>query len=155
MKKLVYILYILIISEFSVIAQSLSPISFNSGSITNEKNISFTASIGQIFIASNASAQQDLLSTSLNYKNVIEKNISHIKIYPNPTNNIIYFQKENKDINILYIYNGTGKLIKTLSIGALENGTINFSNFQRGIYFLNFSCTKSNAIFETIKLIKQ
>jgi hypothetical protein len=65
------------------------------------------------------------------------KNIknSNIKIYPNPTNNIINIEGLNKnENNTIQIFDVQGKLVITKTI--TEKGTIDLSELNKGVYVI-------------------
>jgi hypothetical protein len=60
---------------------------------------------------------------------------SNIKIYPNPTNNIINIEGLNKNENItIQIFDVQGKLVITKTIN--EKGTIDLSELNKGVYVI-------------------
>jgi hypothetical protein len=60
---------------------------------------------------------------------------SNIKIYPNPTNNIINIEGLNKnENNTIQIFDVQGKLVITKSI--TEKGTIDLSELNKGVYVI-------------------
>ena len=60
---------------------------------------------------------------------------SNIKIYPNPTNNIINIEGLNKnENNTIQIFDVQGKLVITKTIN--EKGTIDLSELNKGIYVI-------------------
>jgi len=69
-------------------------------------------------------------------------------IYPNPTNNILYFSNINiTHPYILSIYNYLGKVIIEKEVTKLDGNTLDISNFEKGLYILtiqneNFSFSK-------------
>lgn len=72
-----------------------------------------------------------------------------IRIYPNPTKDLIYIENpDNKIIKNLSLYNIDGKLI---SIYLYFDNYLDLSNLPTGLYFLNFN-VDNNII--TNKIIK-
>ena len=62
-------------------------------------------------------------------------NNSNIKIYPNPTDNIINIEGLNKnENNTIQIFDVQGKLVITKTI--TENGTIDLSELNKGVYVI-------------------
>ncbi len=60
---------------------------------------------------------------------------SNIKIYPNPTNNIINIEGLNKnENNTIQIFDVQGKLVITKTI--TEKGTIDLSELNKGVYVI-------------------
>jgi PKD repeat protein len=61
--------------------------------------------------------------------------ISNIKIYPNPTNNIINIEGLNKnENNTIQIFDVQGKLVITKNI--TEKGTVDLSELNKGVYVI-------------------
>jgi hypothetical protein len=59
----------------------------------------------------------------------------NIKIYPNPTNNIIYIEGlDNNKSNTIQIFDVQGKLVLTKTIN--EKGTIDLSELNKGVYVI-------------------
>jgi hypothetical protein len=127
---------------------------FNSGSHTTTGKIQYTASIGQVFLASSTLNQQDALTSSVSYKVEKQSENKFIKVYPNPAGQILNFTNTNASINYLYIFDCNGKIVKQQNINTMESGTLDIENLARGIYFLRFISEKNSRINETIKLIK-
>ena len=60
---------------------------------------------------------------------------ANIKIYPNPTNNIINIEGLNKnENNTILIFDVQGKLVITKTIN--EKGTIDLSELNKGVYVI-------------------
>ena len=76
------------------------------------------------------------------------KLISDILLYPNPTNDFIYFNTENK-FDKIKVIDEKGKEIAILEI---QNGMIDLRKFNKGTYFLQNFCDDLNN--ETWKIIK-
>ena len=66
-------------------------------------------------------------------------------LYPNPTNDLIYFNNISEKIPYI-IFNNLGKVIKE---GEIENNKLNIDGFKSGVYFLKN--TKTNEVFKIIK----
>lgn len=56
-----------------------------------------------------------------------------VKIYPNPTNGILYIELPKVDISKVEIFSITGQLVKDTH---LQNGTLNLEHLESGLYFL-------------------
>ena len=82
--------------------------------------------------------------------NINTINENNITIYPNPTSDKINFDFANNDILQINISDITGKTIISKT-EVQQNETIDLSNFENGIYFINIQTT--NEIFTT-KIIK-
>lgn len=73
---------------------------------------------------------------------------NNLKIYPNPTQGIIYFKNGNTPINRIEIYNLLGAQVKNIQ----NSNTINLSNIESGVYLAKIYSNKKTI---TKKIIKQ
>ena len=75
-------------------------------------------------------------------------------IYPNPTNDFINIKfKNHETINAIVLYDMTGKIIKlTNQPDSSDVIKIDFSNFQKGIYFLKVNFTNNETVSKKIML---
>jgi hypothetical protein len=74
-----------------------------------------------------------------------------IKIYPNPTNGILYITGDIQDDWTYKLYNAQGLLIKSASL----TNRINIENFDNGLYWLELnSDDKLRSIYKSIILIR-
>jgi len=87
------------------------------------------------------------LSTGLDDFSFDEK----LKVYPNPSDGIFYFESEEPGEIMLNIYNSVGILQRTISSDFEEQVEINISDFEKGIYIYKAFL---NGQEETGKLIK-
>jgi hypothetical protein len=79
-------------------------------------------------------SDSSMLSVTISTGNNDIKN-PNIKIYPNPTNNIINIEGLDKnEINTIQIFDVQGKLVITKNIN--EKGTIDLSELNKGIYVI-------------------
>jgi serine protease AprX len=88
------------------------------------------------------------LTNALNLEEV-SSNKSFV-VYPNPAENQITFQLENKQKGILYLYDVLGQNILTKEISE-NNNSIDIQNLSNGVYYYNF---ESNKVFKG-KIIKK
>lgn len=72
-----------------------------------------------------------------------------LNIYPNPANEILNIQREQKDAEITGIYNVMGELVK--SPGSYDD-LIDLSGLASGVYFLR---VKSDGVYDTHAFIKR
>ena len=84
--------------------------------------------------------------TDLAGLNEIKPNNIDFTIYPNPTNDRIFFSfsDENKDIYYLTIKNLSGKTVLMSPKPQLENG-IDVSQFKKGVYFVELIDNKTKS----------
>jgi hypothetical protein len=92
--------------------------------------------------------------------NPIENKINNLFIYPNPTNDIIYFEfgEMKNSINNLNTFNyqilsPIGKLLSSGTINSeiLENG-ISLDSYSAGLYYIQIF--SENLILKTFKITK-
>jgi hypothetical protein len=88
------------------------------------------------------------LTNALNLE-AIQSNPSFL-VYPNPAENQITFQLENKQKGIVYMYDVLGQNIVTKEISE-KNNSIDIQNLSNGVYYYNF---ESNKVFKG-KIIKK
>ena len=88
------------------------------------------------------------LTNALNLEEV-SSNKSFV-VYPNPAENQITFQLENKQKGILYLYDVLGQNILTKEISE-NNNSIDIQNLSNGVYYYNF---ESDKVFKG-KIIKK
>ena len=81
-----------------------------------------------------------------------ETKIDEIKLYPNPTNNIITIDLGNNNIKgaTITLLDMIGKTIKS-QIVINQNETIDLSNVSKGVYFISFNNMLGNQVFKVIK----
>jgi hypothetical protein len=68
-------------------------------------------------------------------ENVAQQQSQQIKVYPNPTSNILNIQYTDFEKKQLSITNVLGRIEKTLALQN-ENTSINMADFANGIYYL-------------------
>ena len=89
----------------------------------------------------------------------IKKDLDHLILYPNPTEEFSSFEFTVKDDTFLKIeiHNMNGVLINTLYNSRVKKGknrlTFNIANLKSGVYFIKF--IKDGDTLFTKKLIKQ
>lgn len=153
MQKAILIVFITFVSMLMGNAQSIVPVSFNAGSSHSNGKIMLTAAIGNAFIPTDFTIQQDITTNNLIIKTENkEQNKENISIYPNPANDIIYFGNKSYRILSINIYNSTGQLVKSQSDDLSQNGTLRIADLTKGIYFVQFILEHSQT--QTVKLIK-
>ena len=80
------------------------------------------------------------LTNALNLE-AIQSNQSFL-VYPNPAENQITFQLENKQKGIVYLYDVLGQNIATKEISE-NNNSIDIQNLSNGVYYYNFESNKT------------
>jgi len=133
-----------------VTANSQSVIqSVNSGSVISTNG---SVSVGEIVVVPQNETQSSsgiigILTQTLEVKelNLTEK----IKVYPNPTTSIIYFQTEtNLADEKISIYNLSGQLVSEKRI--TDGNALDLSELSTGVYLIQFS----NKNINSFKIIK-
>jgi len=77
--------------------------------------------------------------------NKVEKGISKVTVYPNPTENLIFIKGDHDEISIIKIYNVFGQDISRFNIinSEIDHKSIDLSKLSKGLYILK---TKTNII---------
>ena len=73
--------------------------------------------------------------------NILENSSPNIKIYPNPTDNLIYIKTDTGIIPELKLYSLDGRLLQ-----QIRNTEINLSGYTAGIYLLSINGTMVKVI---------
>lgn len=76
----------------------------------------------------------------------------NLTIYPNPIQDKLYIEEDERKINSLKIRNASGKLILTENIVAKQT-EINFSSLPAGVYFISFE--QNGKVLKTEKVLKK
>ncbi len=74
-----------------------------------------------------------------------------ITIYPNPAKDVVNFTNIN-NVSSITILNTVGQTLLNKANISSASATINISNFENGLYFINL--TKNNGEKEVMKLVK-
>jgi hypothetical protein len=64
--------------------------------------------------------------------NISENSLPNLKIYPNPTNDVVYIKTEYETVPEVKLYSFDGKLLQ-----HVRNSEIDLSKYSMGIYFLS------------------
>ena len=72
-----------------------------------------------------------------------EHDLSQLKIYPNPTNGLVYFSNPQQDEVIIRLVNMEGRVI--FETNSSTNAAFDFSMFQRGMYLLQMDNGQTNS----------
>lgn len=78
----------------------------------------------------------------------VENKLSLDGTFPNPTSSIINFKEQYPDNTKVHISNITGNLVQEMNI---QNGKIDITGFNSGIYIIKVSNEKDNNIYKIIK----
>lgn len=78
------------------------------------------------------------------------KLFSSLKIYPNPSNGIIFIENENAEaLGNVYVFDVNGKILQTFNNTSYKI-QINLTNFVSGIYFIKVKNSNENYIIKRI-----
>lgn len=75
---------------------------------------------------------------------------NRIKVYPNPVKIILNFENID-DVESIAVYDVFGKELRLYNNFSLRFNSIDFSNFQSGIYFVQVKISSKTEIFKIIK----
>lgn len=77
----------------------------------------------------------------------LEESDLDIKVYPNPTHNVLHFSTKKTEILTIEIINSLGQQIITLKPNSFEY-SIDISNLSKGVYFVKVNNTVFRQIFK-------
>ena len=97
------------------------------------------------------SAPSFSLQTPISFVN--QESLDELKLYPNPTNeNIKIITTKNLKYSNITILNESGMNIQKIESESIKNSTIEFSQYNPGLYFIQIQDSTGNKI--TKKIIK-
>lgn len=85
--------------------------------------------------------------STLSINDEIEPPLNSIRMYPNPTANIIYLKGLSNDETTIYLYNALGQLLKK----EKYNSNIDLQAFEAGLYFMKILNNQQQKNFSIIK----
>jgi hypothetical protein len=111
----------------------------NAGQGTNKLTVKWfnnsKANLSCVVINNNNCMYSSILAFNINSTGINDIKNSNIKIYPNPTNNIINIEGLNKnENNTIQFFDVQGKLVITKNI--TEKGTVDLSELNKGVYVI-------------------
>ena len=129
---------------------------------SQDNSISISWTLGETIIPTFTSQDGTLILThGFQQKLIIttvEENLEDlvdVTIYPNPTSEMINIQFQtspDKEI-LVYLLDGSGKLVKTDRIdAAMMNKTINMQDLPAGLYYLRLTKGKLVNVYKVVKL---
>lgn len=77
-----------------------------------------------------------------------------VTVYPNPTAgelNIAISNGEEDALSRIWLYDDSGKLLKTLEVTGNTSTTIDLSGYSEGMYLIDFSQGDSKSYYKVIK----
>jgi len=90
------------------------------------------------------------LDDLVSVEDVVSKQVTKIKVFPNPFSDNISFQGELPEDMKIQVYNAAGTLILT----TFKTNCLELTGFDSGVYFFSFIDSKGKT-FQTDKVIKQ
>lgn len=117
----------------------------------------FTTAVGQVFSATNAQASlQSGILHNFNLTNLgtSEYEDIQLRVYPNPTSQLIYLRAEGKQMErgAFKLYNTQGQLLMQNKISVNET-VIDMANYPTGLYLLEVSSDSTKP--KTFKILKK
>ncbi|WP_213189985.1 T9SS type A sorting domain-containing protein [Cloacibacterium caeni] len=82
---------------------------------------------------------------------VVENSLKNFKIFPNPTDEILFIETIDKQIQKIELFDLQGRLLKTINENK-EKYQIDISNFLSGTYLIKLSEEKGS---QTVKIVKK
>ncbi len=114
---------------------------------TYQQNGNYTVTLTTNSCNNQYTKSKEIIITTLSNPSIQDVDV---KIYPNPTNSVVYIQTQQTDTKVA-LFTIDGKKIQTSPSCSENNIAINLSNLSNGIYILQISQALKN---KTIKLIK-
>lgn len=145
--------------------QSITPQSINSSGIKmSQTNGSISFTVGELVILTQVDSEGNSIGNSFTSGATIStvsikepnKEILSVKVFPNPTTELVNIQINNSSIDqvIISIINIQGKEVYNGIYSAISNTIgINMANYNTGNYFLAIQ-NKNNEVLGTYKIIK-
>jgi hypothetical protein len=75
---------------------------------------------------------------------------NNLRVYPNPSGGIIYFEIDSDEIESISIYDISGKMLDNISEFG-SNSSIDISSFENGVYLLTINCKQKVYIERVVK----
>lgn len=123
---------------------------FGLGTATNVDYVQVTWLSGVVDTFTDVTPNQVLNIVEGSSLSISEHSINQIKLFPNPTNNLVYINGLNNNCDV-YIYDVSGRNVGTQNV-SVENNAIDLTQFSKGIYTLTI---KNNSETVTKKVIVQ
>ncbi len=75
--------------------------------------------------------------------------LSQLKVYPNPTNDLLFIESEEREIEKIRIYDSTGDVVFTDAAITPSDMEIDVASFSNGIYFIEISHRNKASYFKS------
>lgn len=137
-------------------SQSIEKFSLDSGGAsvkTNDVEILFT--LGEVFVSelivdSNAHVSEGFINGDKDGSlSLVDNQFDNgFKVYPNPTNNVVFLKGETEQISRIELISVLGQKITDLRYGF---ETVSFESLDNGLYFLKIYQNTSHQTFRVVK----
>jgi len=109
----------------------------------------FNVRNGDLFkaIIETCSSSKISQETKINNKKILKKNIETIKLYPNPTKNILNINS-TENISHWELTNQLGEIIKKSSLNGKKTTQFNIQNLPTGMYFVKITLSNGQQIIK-------
>ena len=168
MKKLLLLFTASILNWGMIHAQTIAPQSINNaGTKMTQNNGSLSFTVGELVVLTQTDSAGNSLgggftnaaTSSTTVVSVTEPGIEliNVKVYPNPTSDLVFVDIIETQIDWLYIeiYDLQGKLISSDKYAGISSRIgINTASLNKGTYLLNLK-DKNDNLLGNYKLIKQ
>lgn len=103
----------------------------------NQLDVRQTLAESMLAMLQGNSYVRSVIGNSTNWLNKTNK-YKHFALFPNPANDLvtIQFYQPVAAKEYLYLFDMTGRLVRTLVINGIENVQINTGNLYNGVYYL-------------------
>jgi len=141
---------------FASFSQSIEKFSLDSGGAsvkTNNVEILFT--VGEVFVSElivddNAHISEGFINGDKDGSlSLVDNHLNNgFKIYPNPTNNVVFLKGETEQISRIELISVLGQKIADLRYGF---ETVSLESLDNGVYFLKIYQNTSHQTFRVVK----
>ena len=80
-----------------------------------------------------------------------EENLSHVRIWPNPTSNILYVESDNSPIDYVTVMDLNGRIIMKEKVGD-NSFVVNAARLPAGLYLLETVCKGARTVEKFVKV---
>ena len=80
-----------------------------------------------------------------------EENLSHVRVWPNPTSNILYVESDNTPIDHVTVMDLRGRIIMKEKVGD-NSFVVDASRLPAGLYFLETVCKGARTVEKFVKV---
>ena len=124
-------------------------------SIADYDSLTFEVPCGTLEAYQNAWQSDQYVANSVTFIEdcdaVEEYNDSEIRVYPNPTSDVLYFEGDFDEGNQVFIYDMMGRIVETAELTS-NNTELNISHLPEGYYVVKIGAESGK--FHGIKVVK-